>query len=359
MEPYKAQLLPLEYLLDKETIILLGKANEKYGHYKSLLNTFKFDQKYFLDALVLSESVRSSRIEGTQISQDEMYYLNYRESNDDFEEVKNLKKMLNYASKELKNKPFSLDIFNKMHKILLNGVRGKDKNPGVIRSTQNYIGLKGLGKEGATFIPPIPSEVPNLLDNLINYMNNLYDDETFIKAAISHIQFESIHPYNDGNGRLGRALITLQIAKQKEDEPILFLSEIIELYKSNYYNALTECRHGNYLTFIKFFLNCIIEQCNRNIGRISKINYVYNKDEEIINNNIGGSIIHRLHPLMLKKIVFTSNEIANELGIHINSVNRILKKLIDLKIIAKEKVYGTSKTTYRYIKIYETFVSIL
>lgn len=196
-------------------------------------------------------------------------------------------------------------------------------------------------------------------DNLINYMNNLYDDETFIKAAISHIQFESIHPYNDGNGRLGRALITLQIAKQKEDEPILFLSEIIELYKSNYYNALTECRHGNYLTFIKFFLNCIIEQCNRNIGRISKINYVYNKDEEIINNNIGGSIIHRLHPLMLKKIVFTSNEIANELGIHINSVNRILKKLIDLKIIAKEKVYGTNKTTYRYIKIYETFVSIL
>ena len=96
MEPYKAKLLPIQYKLDRETIKLLGQANDKYGQYKSLLKMFKFDQRYFLDSLILGESVRSSRIEGTQISQDDMYYINYYEQNDNIQEVINLKKMLEY-----------------------------------------------------------------------------------------------------------------------------------------------------------------------------------------------------------------------------------------------------------------------
>lgn len=359
MEPYKAKLLPIPYKLDKETIKLLGQANDKYGQYKSLLKMFKFDQKYFLDSLVLGESIRSSRIEGTQISQDDMYYINYKESNDSIKEVTNLKKMLEYANENLKSQRFSILMINSMHRILLSGVRGNEKSPGEIRTIQNYIGLKGLGKEGATFVPPIPEEVPNLLENLMDYMNNLYDDEPFIKVAISHVQFESIHPYKDGNGRMGRALITLQLAKLKDDEPILFLSEIIELFKANYYNALTECRNGNVDGFIRFFLQCVIDQCTRNIGRIEKINRVYDEDEKIIKENINGSIILRLHPLMMKKIVFTANEMAEELGVHINSIIGILNKLVELNIVVKEKKAGTNRITYRYIRVYETFVEQL
>ena len=304
MEPYKAKLLPIDYKIDKETIKLLGEANDKYGQYKSLLKIFKFDQRYFLDSLILGESIRSSRIEGTQISQDDMYYINYKEPNNSIQEVKNLKKMFEYANYNLINKNFSTNIINSMHKILLSGVRGKDKSPGEIRSIQNYIGLKGLGKEGATFIPPIPEDVPKLLDNLIEYMNNMFDEEAFIKVAISHVQFESIHPYKDGNGRLGRALITLQLAKLKDDEPILFLSEIIELFKANYYNSLNECRNGNFNGFIRFFLQCVIDQCTRNIGRIEKINRVYDEDEETIKKEINGSLVLKLHPLIMNKIVF-------------------------------------------------------
>ena len=275
MEPYKAKMLPMSYKLDKETIKLLGQANDKYGQYKSLLKMFKFDQKYFLDSLVLGESIRSSRIEGTQISQDDMYYINYKESNDSIQEVRNLKTMLEYANEKLSNKDFSISMINSMHKILLSGVRGNDKSPGEIRTIQNYIGPRGLGKEGATFVPPIPEDVPLLLENLMEYMNNLYDDEPFIKVAISHVQFESIHPYKDGNGRMGRALMTLQLARLKDDAPILFLSEIIELFKANYYNSLNECRNGNVDGFIRFFLQCVVDQCTRNIGRIEKINRVY------------------------------------------------------------------------------------
>ena len=359
MEPYKAKLLPISYKLDRETIKLLGQANDKYGQYKALLKMFKFDQKYFLDSLVLGESIRSSRIEGTQISQDDMYYMNYQESNDDIKKVKNLKKMLEYANENLKDKDFSIKAINSMHKILLSGVRGKDKSPGEIRTKQNFIGPRGLGKEGATFVPPIPEEVPELLDNLIEYMNEIYDDEAFIKVAIAHVQFESIHPYNDGNGRMGRALMTLQLAKLKSDEPILFLSEIIELFKANYYNALNECRNGNVDGFIRFFLQCVVDQCTRNIGRIEKINRVYDEDEETIKENISGSIALIMHPLMMKKIVFTAQEMAKELDVHVNSINNVLNKMADLNIVVKEKKPGTNRITYRYIRIYDTFVDQL
>lgn len=359
MEPYKAKMLPFSYKLDKETIKLLGQANDKYGQYKSLLKMFKFDQKYFLDSLVLGESVRSSRIEGTQISQDDMYYIDYRESNDSIKEVKNLKQMLEYANEKLKDEDFSVSMINSMHKILLSGVRGEDKSPGEIRSVQNYIGLRGLGKEGATFVPPVPEEVPEFLDNLMEYMNNLYDEEAFVKVAISHVQFESIHPYKDGNGRMGRALMTLQLAKLKGDEPILFLSEIIELFKSNYYNALNECRNGNINGFIRFFLQCVVDQCTRNIGRIEKINRVYDEDEETIKQNMKGSIPLRIHPLMMKKIVFTAQEMADEIGVHVNSINNVLGRMAELNIVVKEKKDGTNKITYRYIRIYDTFVEQL
>ena len=356
MEPYKAKLLPIPYRLDNETIKLLGIANDKYGQYKSLLKMFKFDQKFFLDALVLGESIRSSRIEGTQISQDDMYYMDYKEEDDSIQEVRNLKKMLEYANEKLKDKDFSIDMLNSMHKILLSGVRGENKSPGEIRTIQNYIGPRNLGKEGATFVPPIPEDVPVLLDNLMDYMNNMYNDEAFIKVAISHVQFESIHPYQDGNGRMGRALMTLQLAKLKDDEPILFMSEIIELFKANYYNALTECRTGNVDGFIRFLLQCVIDQCTRNIGRIEKINRVYDEDEETIKENINGSIVLRMHPLMIKKIVFTAQEMADELNVHFNSINGILNKMVELNIVKKEKKEGTNRITYRYIRVYDTFV---
>ncbi len=359
MEPYKAKTLPISYTLDKETIKLLGLANDKYGQYKSLLKMFKFDQRYFLDSLVLGESIRSSRIEGTQISQDDMYYMDYKRPNDSIKEVKNLKKMLEYANEKLKDKDFSIDMINSMHKILLTGVRGENKSPGKVRTIQNYIGPRGLGKDSATFVPPVPEDVPALLDNLMKYMNNMYDEEPFIQVAISHVQFETIHPYKDGNGRMGRALITLELARLKEDEPILFLSEIIELFKLNYYNALNECRNGNFLGFIRFFLQCVIDQCTRNIGRIEKINKVYDEDEETIKQNINGSIVLKMHPLMMKKIVFTAEEMAKELDVHINSINNILNKLIKLNIVVKEKIKDTNKTTYRYIRIYDTFVEQL
>lgn len=202
MEAIKVKKLPIEYNIDKDLLKLLAEANEVYGEYKSLIKNIEFDSKYFLDSIILSESLKSTQIEGTQISQDEIYFLKYMENNDDKSEIENLKKVISYSKEYIKNNDINLLFVNDIHKILLNSVRGNEKEPGKIRTIQNWLGPKGCSIEEATFIPPIPEEVPLLLDNLYNYMNDKFIDPLFVNIAISHSQFETIHAYRDVNGSL-------------------------------------------------------------------------------------------------------------------------------------------------------------
>ena len=283
-------------------------------------------QDFFLDSIILSESLKSTQIEGTQISQDDMYYLKYMPKTDDNLEIQNLKKVIDFAKMHLKdNHKIDIKFINDIHKILLNSVRGNEKDPGHIRTTQNWIGPKGCTIEEATFIPPIPEEVPILLNNLFEYMNDAYVDPIFINLAISHSQFETIHAYCDGNGRLGRALIPVQLALLTEEEPILFLSEVIELYKPTYYKLLNESRKGNMLGFIKFFLQCIIDQCNNYIAKINRINQIYNKDMEKI-KILKSNAVYRIMPAIMRQIVFTKKEIVEESSVSRNTVSILIDK---------------------------------
>ena len=353
MEPIKVEMLPIKYNIDKELLNLISEANEKYGEYKSNLKNSQFDSKFFLDSIILSESLKSTQIEGTQISQDEMYYLKYMPKTDDNLEIQNLKKVIEYAKDHLKQGKIDIKFVNSIHRILLDSVRGNEKEPGKIRNVQNWVGPKGCTIEEAIFVPPIPEEVPILLDNLFQYMNDAYIDPTFINMAISHSQFETIHAYRDGNGRLGRALIPIQLAILTEDEPILFLSEIIELYKPSYYRYLNESRKGNMLGFIKFFLQCIIDQCNNYIAKINRIKQIYTKDMEklkILNSNA----VYRIMPAIMRQIVFTKKEIEEESGVSRNTVSTLIDKLVELDILVPDSNYA--KLAYRYNEIYNVFI---
>lgn len=354
MEPFKASKLPIQYSMDKELLSLISEANEKYGEYKSDLKNSKFDSKFFLDSIILSESLKSTQIEGTQISQDEMYYLKYMPKTDETSEIQNLKKVIDYSKEFIKNND-KLDIkkLNEMHKILLDSVRGNNKEPGKIRNVQNWIGPKGCTIEEAIFVPPTPEEVPILLDNLFNYMNDLYIDPLFINMAISHTQFETIHAYRDGNGRLGRALIPIQLALFTNEEPILFLSEVIELYKLSYHKYLNESRNGNMLGFIKFFLQCIIEQCNNYIAKINRIQKIYEKDMRLI-ESLNSNAVYRIMPAIMHQIVFTKKEIEEESGVSRNTVSTLIDKLEEIGIIVSDSTYA--KLGYRYNEIYNVFV---
>ena len=347
----KVEKLPINYNIDKELLRLIAEANERYGEYKSNLKNSEFDSKFFLNSIILSESLKSTQIEGTQISQDEMYYLKYMPKTDDNLEIQNLKKVIEYAKEHIKK--IDIKFVNKIHKILLDSVRGNEKEPGKIRTIQNWIGPTGCTINEAIYVPPAPEEVPMLLDNLFQYMNDAYIDPIFINIAISHSQFETIHAYRDGNGRLGRALIPIQLAMLTEDEPILFLSEVIELYKPSYYKYLNESRKGNMLGFIKFFLQCIIDQCNNYIAKINRIKQIYNTDMKKI-SKINGTTIYRIMPVIMKQIVFTKKEVEEESGVSRNTVSRVIDQLVSIGILVQDSTYA--KLSYRYKDIYDVFV---
>lgn len=356
MNRFKVQKLPIDYNIDKELLGLLAEANEKYGEYKSNLKNSQFDSKFFLDSIILSESLKSTQIEGTQISQDDMYYLKYMPKTDETSEIQNLKKVIEYAKEYLKDDcSITMKFVNDIHKILLDSVRGNEKDPGKIRTIQNWIGPKGFSIDEAIFVPPIPEDVPLLLDNLFMYMNDAFIDPIFVNMAISHSQFETIHAYRDGNGRLGRALIPIQLARFTDEEPILFLSEVIELYKPSYHKFLNESRKGNMVGFIKFFLQCIIEQCNNNIAKIERIKKIYSEDMEKI-KVLNSNAVYRIMPALMHQIVFTKKEIEDESGVSRNTVSTIIDKLVELEILVVDSTYA--KLSYRYQRIYDVFVGI-
>lgn len=354
MEPYKASKMPLEYKIDKEMLRLISDANVKYGEYKSLLNTLEFDAGFFLDSVILNESYKSTQIEGTQISQDEVYYLKYMEITDDNREIQNLKRTIEYAASYLqKGNSISYEFVNEMHRIILDSVRGSQRSPGQIRTTQNWIGPRGCTIDTAIFVPPIPEEVYGLLTNLYEYMNDKFIDPLLVNVALSHMQFETIHAYKDGNGRLGRALIPVQMAMLDESTPILYMSEILELYKPSYQRSLMECRKGNVAGYIKFFLQCIVDQCNAYIFKLERIKEIYKEDMKTI-EAIKGNSVYKIMPIIMKQIVFTKKEIQEMSGVSINVVSRIINQLVELNVIVPDTT--VMKKGFRYQKIYEVFV---
>ncbi len=353
MTPYKAQKLPIEYKIDKEMLKLIAEANAKYGEYKSLLNTLEFDSRFFLDSVLLTDSYKSTQIEGAQISQDEMYHLKYLELSDDNREIQNLKRTVEYAYDAIcQGTTFSIGFVNDLHRMVLDSVRGSERTPGRIRVTQNWIGPRGVGIEGAAFIPPVPEDVPELLLNLYEYMNDAFVDPLLVNIAVSHAQFETIHAYKDGNGRLGRALIPVQMAMLDEEKPILYLSEILELYKPSYQRFLMESRKGNWAGFIKFFLQCVIDQCNSYIYKIGRIKKIYAEDMYKI-QSIKGNSVYRIMPVIMRQIVFTKKDVALESGVSLNAVAKIFGELEELGIIVPDTLI---KKAFRYQKIYDVFI---
>ena len=354
MEPYKAKKLPFEYAIDKDMLILVAEANAKYGEYKSLLETLEFDSSYFLESVLLKESYKSTQIEGTQITQEELYYLKYMKKSDDSKEIENLKNAIEYAKKELKNgKKIDYQLVNEMHKLILDSVRGSHKSPGQIRTTQNWIGPRGCTIETATFVPPRPEEIYSLLENLYQYMNDQFEDPYLINIALSHMQFETIHAYKDGNGRLGRALIPVQMAMFDSGNSILYMSEILELYKPSYQRYLMECRKGNVVKYIKFFLQCVIDQCNSYIYKINRIKEVYKEDMEKI-KVIRGNSVYRIMPVIMKQIVFTKKEVQDLSSVSVNVVSSIINQLVELNILVPDT--KVIKKGYCYKKIYDIFL---
>lgn len=261
----------------------------------------------FIHLHITKEAVVSSKIEGTKTHFDEAFLQKENvnpERKDDWQEVQNYTEALNAAIEALKNLPISSRLILKTHQILMQGVRGEKKTSGEYRRSQNWIGGKSLAD--AVFIPPHHDHLNELIGDLENFVHNEnLDIPLLVKAAIIHYQFETIHPFLDGNGRIGRLLITLfLIEKQVLNQPLLYLSSYFESDKNLYYDNLTRVRtHNDMLQWIKYFLVGITQTAKQAVQTLSNILELKASTEQLIQSHFGKRVKTGLllHNYLLKQ----------------------------------------------------------
>ncbi len=272
---------------EPEINMRLEKANKLLGE----LNAFTYivpDIDLFIAMHILKEATKSSKIEGTKTDIDEAVLPVEEispEKRDDWLEVHNYIKAINFAVNELENLPISTRLIKETHRILIDGSRGENKTPGEFRKSQNWIGGNSLSD--AVFVPPHFDSLPHLLTDLDFFINNTeLKVPHLIKIALIHYQFETIHPFLDGNGRIGRLLITLYLVSNKIiGKPSLYLSDYFEKHRALYYDSLTMVREKNDIAgWINFFLQAVEHTAENSIITFRKIFDLKNKYDIFISN---------------------------------------------------------------------------
>ncbi|MBQ4263349.1 MAG: Fic family protein [Bacilli bacterium] len=358
MEPFKAQKLPHDYDFNTELINLLCEAKEAYGEYKGFLKNMSFDYKFLLESLLINDIYYSCKIDNLKISKEDMFNMPYRVKDNNSIIFNNLKKTFMFSIANSNQKGFNVSLFNGINKNVFLGCKKESgtKGSGHFRKTQTYILKPGLAGSSVSFVPPVYGEISSLMKNLCEYLND-NNDESFIALSLFHFQFERIHPYLNGNGLIGRLLIPVILSYYKNEPPILFLSESMEHFKNTYFTLLSANEEVLPIHFIKFFLQCVIKQCSFNIKKIKQLNKVYKNDYEAFKEVIGGSTIYKVYPIIIKRVVFTTNDIVVDTGLHINSVNKVLNKLVEAGYLIKEKKSHDNRVTFKYKNMYDAFVN--
>ncbi|MGG1519484.1 Fic/DOC family N-terminal domain-containing protein [Paenibacillus oryzisoli] len=331
----------------------LIEANKKVAQYQVLLQNTKLPSHLLLNPVMLNEAVQSTKIEGTQVTLDEVLEVEAqsRKNNKDIQEVLNYYHALRDGMDKLAVLPISTRLFKAMHTTLMsNGVRGSNRSPGEYRKIQNFIGPEGCSMETATYIPPQPQLVDAYMNNLEVYINNPQDQlDELVRVAIIHAQFETIHPFLDGNGRIGRILIPLYLFnKNVIDYPNFFLSEALERDKHKYYRFLNDTRYnGDWNQWIRFFLEAIILQANKNIQLINDVNQLYEQDLNLAQSLINSSGIKKIIDAIYQKPIFTVQTISSAADISEATCRRYLSILESQRIIFSDGKQR-SKTYYYY-----------
>lgn len=337
---FMPSLLPDVFEFDDPNInVLLEDATQKLGE----LNAYSLltpDIDFFIKMHEVKEATESSRIEGTRTNVDEAVMDEEDvepEKRDDWREVQNYVKALNFAIDKMETLPLATRLIKETHAVLLSGVRGENKTPGEIRKSQNWIGGETI--KDARFVPPLYTEIDRYLSDLDHYLNDrALSTPILIKAAIAHYQFETVHPFLDGNGRMGRLLIVLYlINKKKLSRPVLYLSDYFSKHRQGYYSALDAVRYdGDLEHWVKFFLVAVADTAKTSCETLQKIIELREKTSaKIIANGKMVQNSTKIIDAMYSRPVMSVNEMANKMGISYQAANKIAKELISLGILGE------------------------
>lgn len=340
--PYQPDTLPLENLDYRLLFALVGEANAELARYDGLLQGIP-NPAVMLSPLTTQEAVLSSKIEGTQATVDEVLEQEAGlekegEKYKDIQEISNYRSALYQASEHLKSYPIRLSFILDLHRILLSSVRGQGKMPGEFRKDQNWIGRAGCTMEQASFVPPSPLQLQDHLQAWQEYLD--FDDSDFLlQVAVAHAQFELLHPFKDGNGRIGRLLIPLFLFQKKAlSQPMFYLSEYLEANRDEYYQRLSNIsKEGDWNGWIAFFLKAITVQAKQNSARVKAIMALYDDMKQRIHEITRSQYSVYLLDVLFSKPIFKTSDLASQLerdfGISKRTVPALLRQLKEAGVL--------------------------
>ena len=341
--------LPPDIRWTSSLVSALADAEREYTRLSTSAITFPYPH-LFVQPFIRGEAVISSRIEGTRASIIDIYtyeinQLSFLEQANDTREVHNYVRALDYGIERVKTLPVSLRLFREIHKILMEGVRGEMMTPGEFRRSQNWIGPPGSTLTEAPYVPPPVEEMHNTLNSLEKFIHSDLDIPQLVKAGLFHYQFEAIHPFLDGNGRIGRLLISLLLCEwQLQPYPLLNLSIYFERYRQEYYDhLLSVSRAGTWENWLCFFLRGISLQARDAAKRMESLGAIRTKYQPIIDHERNPERMAAVVDFLFSRPVFSIRQIAIELTLPYKTAYDYVEKLIRARIIRETTGFSRNR----------------
>ncbi len=346
---------PIE--LDAETIEILVRANRQLAALDGIAARIP-NMPLFVSMYVRKEALMSSQIEGTQATlEDVLDPMLEANTNRSVADVVNYIKATDYAVKRLETLPLCNRLLRETHAVLMEGVRGQEKYPGEFRRSQNWIGGQGSSLKTARYVPPAPEDMEQAMSDLEKYINIEDGQDELIRAALIHYQFETIHPFLDGNGRIGRLLITLYLMEKKVlSTPALYISYFLKRNRVEYYDRMTEVRrNGSYEQWVRFFLQAV-EECARDaIETIDRLTVLHEKNAAIV-GGMGRAAKNTLlvFGYLEANPIIDIRKTAQALELSFNTVAAAVRRLTEAGILVQTDAANRNRSF-----AYEAYLDIL
>lgn len=336
---------PIE--LDGDMVNLLINAHKQLAVLESIASRIP-NVALFVSMYIRKEALMSSQIEGTQATLDDILDPLLEENvNRDVADVVNYIKATEFVLERRKELPLCCRLIREVHAVLMEGVRGQEKNPGEFRISQNWIGGQGSTLKNARYIPPAPEDMVAAMSDFEKYMNGEDELDVLIRAGLIHYQFETIHPFLDGNGRVGRLLITLFLMeKGLLTTPVLYISYFLKQNRIEYYDRMTEVRSkGNYEQWVRFFLQAIYESAQDSIETIDRLTALHDKNLNII-GTLGRSAktAGRVFTYLESNPIIYIKKTASSLGLSYNAIAGTVEKLMICGILVQTSNVAKNRT---------------